>query len=204
MSATGSWHSKYVHRRRVRTLSESLAPLFPRNTSVLDVGCGDGLLANLIKQARPDLRISGIDVFTRETCYIPVTIFDGRTVPFAAKSIDVVMFADVLHHTEDPMALLREAVRVARLAVIIKDHTMNGLLAYSTLKFMDRVGNKRYGVALPHNYWPEKTWRESFDALRLNPVTWNNRLGLYPWPASVLFERGLHFVAMLEPAKSCD
>ena len=201
MSASGHWHSRYVHRRRVRVLRENLAPLFPENASVLDVGCGDGLLAHLIKQARPDLRISGIDVFTREESYIPVTTFDGRTVPFPSKSIDVVMFADVLHHTQDPMILLREAVRVARQALIIKDHTMNGRLAYSTLKFMDHVGNKRYGVALPHNYWPEKKWREGFEALGLAPVAWKNKLGLYPWPASMLFERSLHFVARLEPSK---
>jgi hypothetical protein len=35
----------------------------------------------------------------------------------------VVIFADVLHQAEAPMILLREAVRVRRKALIIKDHT---------------------------------------------------------------------------------
>jgi SAM-dependent methyltransferase len=201
MSATQNWHAKFVHSRRVRVLSETLAPLFPRNATVLDVGCGDGLLLHLINQARPDLKVSGIDVFTREQTFIPVTTFDGRKLPGADRSVDVVIFVDVLHHTDDPMILLREAARVARQAVVLKDHTMNGPLAYSTLKFMDNVGNKRYGVALPHNYWPEEKWRGSFQELGLNVATWQKKLGLYPWPASMLFERSLHFVAKLEPAK---
>jgi SAM-dependent methyltransferase len=202
MNPDNHWHSKFVHSRRVRVLCENLAPLFPQNASVLDVGCGDGLLSHLINQARPDLKISGIDVFTRKESYIPVTTFDGRTLPSPAKSIDVVLFVDVLHHTEDPMILLREAARVARQAIIIKDHTRNGALAYSTLKFMDDVANKRYGVALPHNYLPEEEWRKNFLALDLKIVTWKKKLGLYPWPASMLFERNLQFIARLEPSKA--
>ncbi len=193
------WHAKFVHSRRVRVLCENLAPLFPRDATVLDVGCGDGLLAHLISHARPDLRISGIDVLTRDKAWIPVATFNGKTVPRADKSIDVVMFVDVLHHTDDPMVLLREAARVARRAVIMKDHTMDGLLAYGTLKFMDDVGNKRYGVTLPHNYWREDQWRDAFDMLGLRIAEWKHHVGLYPWPASLLFGRRLHFVAKLEP-----
>ena len=62
------------------------------------------------------------------------------------------MFVDVLHHTEDPMALLGEAVRVARKTIVVKDHTLNGFLAGPTLHFLDRVGNARHDVALPYNY----------------------------------------------------
>ena len=46
------------------------------------------------------------------------------------------MFVDVLLHTLDPMILLREAIRVARQTVVIKDHTLDGLLAGPTLRAM--------------------------------------------------------------------
>lgn len=200
MKAIEQLHGKYVHSRRVRVLSEHLSQIMPRDASVLDVGCGDGLLAHLISEVRSDLKISGIDVLLRPDAHIPITKFDGHTLPFPAASFDVVMFVDVLHHTDDAMVLLREAARVARRAVMIKDHTMDGLLAHATLKFMDNVGNKRFGVALPHNYWAEAKWRQTFQTLGLNVAVWKNRLGLYPWPASLLFERRLHFVAKLEPS----
>ena len=199
-AALEHFHGRYVHTHRVRALCERLSHLLPLGASVLDIGCGDGLLASLIGNARPDLHISGIDVLVRSHTYVPVSAFDGRTVPSASKSVDVVLFVDVLHHAADPVTLLREAARVARRAVVVKDHTLNGFLAYRTLKFMDDVGNKRYGVALPHNYWPETTWRRVFPAVGLNTVSWENRCGLYGWPASLLFERHLHFIAKLEPS----
>ena len=70
----------------------------------------------------PMLEIRGIDVLVRETTYIPVDPFDGGTLPCGDAGVDVVMFIDVLHHTEDPMRLLREGVRAARKAIVIKDH----------------------------------------------------------------------------------
>jgi hypothetical protein len=36
---------------------------------------------------------------------------------------------DVLHHTDDANVLLREARRVTRRDVLIKDHRLNGFLA---------------------------------------------------------------------------
>jgi hypothetical protein len=108
------------------------------------------------------------------------------------------MFVDVLHHTEDPMELLREAVRVASQAVLIKDHLRQGLLAGSTLRFMDWVGNARHGVALPNTYWPAARWTDAFSELGVTVRSRTGRLGLYPVPATWLFDRSLHFVARLD------
>ena len=80
------------------------------------------------------------------------------------------MFIDVLHHTSDPRVLQREAARVSRRWIIIKDHARTGLGAGPTLRFMDWVGNARYGVALPYNYWRESQWNQAFAGLNLRPV----------------------------------
>ncbi|HWE36605.1 MAG TPA: methyltransferase domain-containing protein [Isosphaeraceae bacterium] len=193
-------HDRHVHGRRVRVLCEHLAALVPAGASVLDVGCGDGLLARLLLDRRPDLDVRGIDVLVRPGTHVPVAPFDGRTIPEADGGVDVVLFVDVLHHTDDPTVLLREAARVARRAVVLKDHTRDGLLAGPTLRFMDDVGNARHGVALPHNYWPRRRWHEAFAALGLSVVAWRDDLGLYPRPADWVFGRSLHFVARLEPS----
>ena len=114
MSVIGAAHANLVFGRRVRVLASQLANLLPENATVLDVGCGDGTLDSLILRSRPDLSINGIDILVRPQTHIPVVPFDGTTIPYPDGAFDVVMFVDVLHHTEDPMVLLGEAKRVAR------------------------------------------------------------------------------------------
>ncbi len=198
MSVAERIHGAYVHDRRTRVLCGHLSDVIPEGFRVLDVGCGDGLLARLIVGRRPDLALEGIDVLVREGTHVPVTAFDGHAIPHPDASFDAVQFVDVLHHTDDPEELLREAVRVARRAVVIKDHTLEGLLAGPTLRTMDRVGNARHDVAMPHTYWRRERWLATFDALGLTIGTWRSKLGLYPWPASWIFGRRLHFVARLD------
>ena len=146
-------------------------------------------------QSRPSCRSTGltsdrgIDVLVRPETKIPVEPFDGRRLPCGDKSFDVVSFIHVLHHTDDPTILLKEAKRVARKIIALKDHTMDGVLAYQTLRFMDWVGNASHGVALPYNYWPEHKWRATFAAIGLRIADWQARLDLYPFPASLVFER---------------
>jgi hypothetical protein len=93
------------------------------------------------------------------------------------------------------MVLLREAMRVARQVIVIKDHRLDGLLAGPILRAMDWVGNSRYDVSLPYNYWTKQKWLQAFDALGIEIGSWTTQLKLYPWPASCLFDRSLHFVA---------
>jgi SAM-dependent methyltransferase len=195
----GALHAPLVFDRRTRVLSGHLAAMLPREASVLDVGCGDGTISAMIGEQRPDVTIRGVDVLLRPQTHIPVELFDGKVLPAADKSVDAVMFVDVLHHTEDPMVLLREAARVARRQVLIKDHTMDGPLAGTRLRFMDWVGNAPHGVVLPYNYWPEARWRQGFAALGLTITEWRRDIGLYPFPASLLFGRGLHCVVALAP-----
>jgi SAM-dependent methyltransferase len=191
----GFAHSGMVFNRRTRVLAGHIKDLIPHGSSVLDVGCGDGTIDVLIQQDRPDLRIEGVDVLLRPVSKIPVGLFDGTKLPFQDKTFDVVMFVDVLHHTVDPIVLLTEAARVARQLIILKDHTMDGWFAYSRLRFMDWVGNAHHGVVLPYNYWEEARWRRTFPTLQLGVTEWRARLGLYPQPASWVFETDLHFVA---------
>jgi SAM-dependent methyltransferase len=81
---------------------------------------------------------------------------------------------------------------------VIKDHLCDSTLAQMLLKFMDGVGNERYGVALPYNYWSSRRWSAAIADLGLWRAEWEvGGLGLYPWPASLGYGRGLHFVARL-------
>jgi len=190
-------HGSYVHRRRVRVLSDYFASALPRDLSILDIGCGDGRLAKALMEARPDLKVTGVDVLEREDCAIPMKVFDGEGLPFCDGEFDAVLFVDVLHHAKDPYELLAEGVRVAKRFVAMKDHTRNGLFAGLTLRMMDKIGNSRHGVALPFTYWSQAQWMTAFNRLNLGVEDWGRKVPLYPWPASLVFTRKLHFCALL-------
>lgn len=192
----GSAHGRFVHSRRAGVLATHFAELIPRDHSVLDVGCGDGLVDSLIIERRPDLMLTGVDVLARPGARIPVAAFDGQRLPFSDRSCDTVMFCDVLHHTADPLAMLREGARVARHSIVIKDHIVKGLLARPTLRIMDLVGNAPHGVAVPSNYFTERQWDDAYRSCGLTVVEDRRDLSLYPWWADLIFGRSLHFVVL--------
>ena len=186
--------------RRVTVLADNIAGMLAGPGSLLDVGCGDGTVTALVGQRLPGLKARGIDVLARPKCAIPMQTYDGQTFPFADQSFDSVLFTDVLHHTPDPLPLLREARRVARRAVIIKDHLCESAWDDRVLRLMDWVGNRPHGIVLPYNYWSERRWRAAWTDAGLTPVRYTTRLGLYPALVRPLFENGLHFLVRLERA----
>ncbi len=201
-AALGRWHDSSIYGRRVQVLAAHLAELAPEGIRILDVGCGDGRIDRTLMDARSDLEIEGIDVLVRPTPLIPVRAFDGETIPHADAAFDAVMFVDVLHHAADPLRLLREAARVARRWIIIKDHFLSGLLAGPTLRLMDWAGNVRHGVALPYDYWTPQQWSDAFREVGAVREAFRDHLRIYRGAAHLLFDRSLHFAARLSIEKT--
>ena len=196
-------HGGMVFGRRVRVLSEQLAEAIPPGRgTVLDLGCGDGSVAAALMALRPELAVEGVDVLIRPETHIPVSRFDGHTLPFADGAFDYVTIVDVLHHTDDPARVLAEACRVARRGVVIKDHLLEGFAAGPTLRLMDWVGNRGHDVVLPYNYLSAQRWDAVFGEAGCRVVTRRASLRLYPAPASLLFDRQLHFVALVAPPQA--
>ncbi len=198
-NAVGYLHDRGILHRRVTALASAIAPLLPKSARVLDVGCGDGLLDKSLLDLRPDLRIEGVDVLVRPTTPIPIRQFDGLHLPFATGEFDVAMAIDVFHHAADAEGLMQEMKRAARGSLVIKDHLLHGLPSELILRAMDWVGNSRHGVRLPFSYWSEAEWRRAWDRCGVRPVSLLRDLHLYPLPLSLIFERDLHFIAVLEP-----
>ena len=101
------------------------------------------------------------------------------------------------HGQTRAVGLESEARRVARRAIVVKDHRTSRPLARPTLRVMDWIGNRPHGVPLPYNYWSEARWRAAWKELELRIEHYQTRLDLYPGPARWIFESGLHFLAKL-------
>jgi hypothetical protein len=94
--------------------------------------------------------------------------------------------------------LLREATRVARKNVLLKDHLSENSFDHATLRLMDWVGNRPHGVVLPYNYQSRSQWHTHFASTNLVPQSFLTHLPLYPAPTNLIFGRNLHFLALLD------
>jgi ubiquinone/menaquinone biosynthesis C-methylase UbiE len=193
----GKVHSHFVFQRRIAVLAEKLAAMVPPHSSMLDIGCGDGTISRLISDSVPGVEITGAEFARRPDCAIPCTEFDGKQLPLPDKSFDGCMFVDVLHHTLDPLTIVRDAVRVSRKFVLIKDHLQESLLDHWTLRLMDWVGNRPHGVVLPYAYLSQKQWQTLFRDAGLTESKSERNIPLYPAPFSFVFGRNLHFICLL-------
>jgi hypothetical protein len=111
------------------------------------------------------------------------------------------MASDVLHHCDDPIAILREMNRVAKEAIVLKDHIADGPTSRKLLCAMDWVGNIGYGTRVPFTFLSSSEWQEAFGKIGLTLVHSRRDLRLYPYPFTWIFDSNLHFVALLEVKK---
>lgn len=117
---TGINPARFGYFREV--LTERLG-LDPRLLSVLDVGCGGGILSE--EFARAGCRIVGIDPAgpsleaahehaRSENLFIQYLCGRGEQIPFGDSSFDVVVCCDVLEHVDDLESVIAELARVTR------------------------------------------------------------------------------------------
>ncbi|HIJ99934.1 TPA: class I SAM-dependent methyltransferase [archaeon] len=148
----------HLHLRfRAKPLGNAIAPLFKKRQSVLDIGCFDGVLSNYLAE-KLELSVKGVDINIPKSVLINAKLYDGKKLPFKSNSFDCAMLIDVLHHSENPLQLLKEARRVSKKTIVLKDiysenffHYLAGILADLSTVFV--------GMRLPDKYFSKKEWR---------------------------------------------
>jgi SAM-dependent methyltransferase len=194
-AAHAKLHRLVTLNRRIEVLSTKIAELLPDTCSVLDVGCGSGEISKKVSTRKAGIQIRGMDVLVRPETAIPVERYDGTTFPFPDDSFDFVLFVDVLHHTPDPLVLLKEAHRVARQAIVIKDHNCNTAYHRRIMCLTDWFGNWQFGVQLLFNFWTSQQWSSAWRAIGAKPDVYLTDFGLYPKFTRIMFARDMDFIA---------
>jgi 2-polyprenyl-3-methyl-5-hydroxy-6-metoxy-1,4-benzoquinol methylase len=129
-TVTGNTYDKYGSTNPVvkrlmagfeRTLDELWAKASPR--SVLDVGCGEGVLTQKWATRLRDGRVVGIDLEDpalqaewerRRAPNLEYRVMKAEALPFGAGEFELAAAIEVLEHVPDPEHTVAEMARVAR------------------------------------------------------------------------------------------
>jgi malonyl-CoA O-methyltransferase len=121
---------------------------------VLDLGCGSGRYLGLLEPGQPRLLV-GLDVSSAmlarsRASLAPVALGDGRDLPFARRTFDLVVAGLVVGHVKDLAGLLLEVARVTRPEglVVYSDLHPEGARAGWTRTFRTADGSEH---AAPHH-----------------------------------------------------
>lgn len=113
-------------RRKVGTAYDTaieVARVLPRNTRLLDIGCGEGFVAHHLT-ALLGKTVIGVDLADQTTALIEYISYDGTRIPVNDGTFDGVLLSYVLHHVQDIDTVMNEVRRVLRedgLIVIYED-----------------------------------------------------------------------------------
>ena len=112
--------SSFWFRSRNRLVIQLMDRHFGSAKSLLEIGCGTGFVLAGLRQARPDLKISGSDLYAAALEFaerrLPDTNLyqmDCRHIPFDAE-FDVVCALDVLEHVDEDELVIAEMFRAVR------------------------------------------------------------------------------------------
>jgi ubiquinone/menaquinone biosynthesis C-methylase UbiE len=117
----------FIHRRTLvrRLLARRGRAAAARGGPVLDVGCGDGSLAQDLQQ-RTGARVVAVDLSSRRVeraaarvAGLGVSQAGIYALPFADRVFPLVVCTDLLEHLDDPQAAVRELVRVSSGQVLV-------------------------------------------------------------------------------------
>ncbi|MDX1740907.1 MAG: methyltransferase domain-containing protein, partial [Rhodothermales bacterium] len=165
---------QWIQRRRAASkfafISDWIEPR--RGVSVLDLGAGEGYVG-VEAQRRLNADVKLADVVDLNRTGLPFSLVGPGRLGFESDSFDYVILYFVLHHAEDPVAVVTEAARVARHGVVVVESVYETPLQLRLLGFLDRFANRiRSGGRMRAqeeflHFRKTDRWRQLFEELGL-------------------------------------
>jgi 2-polyprenyl-3-methyl-5-hydroxy-6-metoxy-1,4-benzoquinol methylase len=173
-TVTGNTYDKYgstnpVVKRLMAGFNGTLGDLFARADpqSLLDVGCGEGVLTHQWAVRLRDRRVVGIDLDDphlhaqwegRRAPNLDYRVMKAEALPFADGEFDCATAIEVLEHVPDAAHTLSEMARVAQrhLLVSVPREPMWRMLNMARGAYLKELGNTPGHV----NHWSKRSFVE--------------------------------------------
>jgi SAM-dependent methyltransferase len=131
--------------------------------TILDIGGGTGLIAQIVQELFPPAEVTVIDVHDRFLPGLSVRtqVYDGETIPFESGSFECAILLNVLHHVPAAMRprLVSECLRATGGGPVhIKDHLSGGVLDNRRLWALDLLGNAPFKGMVEAEYLRAQDW----------------------------------------------
>lgn len=158
-----SWIPRFVlaqMERRADLMVSRILPFLKNSKTVIDVGCGNCLIAHRLERAGK--RVVAVDIRDQSLePTVPVTVFDGGRLPFKDKMFDTGFLLTVMHHTPTPEMTFAEVARVSREVIVIETSYRN-ILEKLFIVLFDSVLNRQLRFFW-RSYRSDSSWRQFFE-----------------------------------------
>lgn len=158
-----------IYERAARKMCSDCREFIEKGSKILDLGCGSGIVAKNFQDFF-QIEVMGVDIEDKRVVNIPFKIIDGKNLPFPENFFDVVLTSYVLHHSQDPIVLLKEAKRVSKDKVIVyEDLPTEGFLS----KLICQLHNFTFNRFFQHqnnrlSFKSDKEWEKIFNSIGLS------------------------------------
>jgi ubiquinone/menaquinone biosynthesis C-methylase UbiE len=164
-----------VYGHRARWTARKLTQFIKPTDRVLDIGAGDCRLALLLKK-KIGCEVVPVDVEDFNETDLPLTLFDGKHLPFPDNSFDVVLLIFVLHHAEDVKPVLEEARRVSRKSVVVFEDVTSGLWDRMMFRGFHHWLAWSEKISYPFREWRPSQWTQLALSLGMKEA-WSGMVG---------------------------
>ena len=144
---SNNWVVQFLNRVYLQNITDLVHRAKPR--SLLDVGCGEGVVLRHLDRHLSGVTVVGLDIdgsgLRVAQSQNSVSLLQGSVyaLPFAPASFDLVLCCEVLEHLEQPHAALAELTRVTRGLVLLSvpNEPVWRLSNMARAKYLSRFGN---------------------------------------------------------------
>lgn len=130
-------------RMRYNIVCDLLSPYLSIRAKIVDIGCYDGSMFEVLKRSLKNVDYTGIDadkialeIALHRGAKVMNINFEVDQLPFENNSIDIIIMGEILEHLRDPEKLLKKAQEILKPSGVIVISLPNECTIYHRIKML--------------------------------------------------------------------